>query len=148
MKKGQKIETKVEYKSGAHRLNFGGADLVAANGDIVASDYHKGYSGTAHDKNTFTIGAPADGTFTIRVFVENKSESIDATSQLTTKVYTAKEGVVINSDIVGIQGRWSRNTTLEKGETWKVGAVVGLIAQDGTEANTDIHSTQDRKSVV
>ena len=148
LKKGQKIETKVEYKSGAHRLNFGGADLVAANGDIVASDYHKGYSGTAHDKNTFTIVAPADGTFTIRVFVENKSESIDATSQLTTKVYTAKEGVVINSDIVGIQGRWSRNTTLEKGETWKVGAVVGLIAQDGTEGNTDIHSTQKRRSFL
>ena len=135
LKKGQKVETKVEYKSGSHRLNFGGADLIAANGDIVASDYHSGYSGSAHDKNVFSIVAPADGVYTIRVIVQNKTESIDATSQLTTKIYTAKEGVVINTDIVGIQGRWSRNTTLEQGETWKVAAVVGLIAQDGTEAD-------------
>ena len=148
LKKGQKVEVKVQYKSGSHRLNFGGADLLAANGDIAASDYHKGYSGGQHDKNTFTFTVPYDGTFTIRVIVENKSESIDASSTLTTKIYTAKEGVVINTDIVGIQGRWSRNTTLAAGETWKVAAVVGLIAQDGTEANDDIHSTQKRRSFL
>ena len=148
LKKGQKIETKVEYKSGNHRLNFGGADLLAENGDIAASDYHKGYSGSNHDKNTFTFTVPYDGTFTVRVIVENKSESIDASSTLTTKIYTAKEGVVINTDVVGIQGRWSRNTTLEQGETWKVAAVVGLIAQDGTEADENIHNTQKRRSFL
>ena len=148
LKKGQKVEVKVQYKSGSHRLNFGGADLLAENGDIAASDYHKGYSGSNHDKNTFTFTVPYDGTFTVRVIVENKSESIDASSTLTTKIYTAKEGVVINTDIVGIQGRWSRNTTLAAGETWKVAAVVGLIAQDGTEANADIHSTQKRRSFL
>ena len=130
LKKNQKVEVKVEYTSGSHRLNFGGADLLAENGDIAANDYHSGYSGSSHDKNTFTFIVPNDGTYTIRVMVENKTESINASSTLTTKVYTAKEGVVVNSDIVGIQGRWSRNTTLAKGETWKVGAVVGLIAQD------------------
>ena len=148
LKKNQKVEVKVEYKSGAHRLNFGGADLIAANGDIAASDYHSGYSGTNHEKNTFSIVAPNDGTFTIRVMVENKTESINAASTLTTKVYTAKEGVALNSDVVGIQGRWSRNTTLQKGETWKVGAVVGLIAQDGAEADENIHNTQKRRSFL
>ena len=148
LKKDQKVEVKVEYKSGNHRLNFGGADLLAENGDIAASDYHKGYSGNSHDKNVFTMTAPYDGTFTIRVIVENKSESIDATSTLSTKVYTVKEGVVVNADIVGIQGRWSRNTTLAAGETWKVAAVVGLIAQDGTEADENIHNTQKRRSFL
>lgn len=148
LKEGQKVEVKVQYKSGNHRLNFGGADLLAANGDIAANDYHSGYSGGQSDKNTFTFIAPNDGTFTIRVFVENKSESIDAASTLTTKIYTAKEGVVVNTDIVGIQGRWSRNTTLAAGETWKVAAVVGLIAQDGTQANADIHTTQKRRSFL
>ena len=148
LKKNQKIEVKVEYKSGSHRLNFSGADLIAANGDIVASDYHSGYSGSNHDKNTFSIVVPNDGEFTIRVMVENKTESINATSTLTTKVYTAKDGVVVNTDIVGIQGRWSRNTTLAKGETWKVGAVVGLIAQDGNEAEADINKTQKRRSFL
>ncbi|MBQ4083670.1 MAG: Ig-like domain-containing protein [Bacteroidaceae bacterium] len=148
LKKDQKVEVKVQYKSGSHRLNFGGADLLAENGDIAASDYHKGHSGSSHDKNTFTFTVPYDGTFTVRVIVENKSESIDATSTLTTKIYTAKEGVVINTDVVGIQGRWSRNTTLAKDETWKVAAVVGLIAQDGTQANADIHTTQKRRSFL
>ena len=145
---GQKVEVKVQYKTGDHRLNFGGADLLASNGNIAANDYHSGYSGTQSDKNTFTFIAPNDGTYTIRVFVENKSEAIDATSTLTTKIYTPKEGVVINTDVIGIQGRWSRNTTLAAGETWKVGAVVGLIAQDGTQANDDIHSTQKRRSFL
>ena len=145
---GQKVEVKVQYKTGNHRLNFGGADLIASNGDIAANDYHSGYSGGQSDKNTFTFTAPNDGTYTIRVIVENKSEDIDATSTLTTKIYTPKEGVVINTDVVGIQGRWSRNTTLAAGETWKVGAVVGLIAQDGTQANADIHSTQKRRSFL
>lgn len=148
LKKNQKVEVKVEYKSGSHRLNFAGADLLADNGDIAANDYHSGYSGTNHDKNTFTFVVPNDGTYTIRVIVENKTESIDASSTLTTKVYTAKEGVVVNSDVIGIQGRWSRNTTLAKGETWKVGAVVGLIAQDGTEAEANIHKTQKRRSFL
>lgn len=148
LKEGQKVEVKVQYKSGSHRLNFGGADLLAANGDIAANDYHSGYSGGQHEKNVFTFIAPNDGTFTIRVIVENKTESIDAASTLSTKIYTAKEGVVINTDIVGIQGRWSRNTTLAKDETWKVASVVGLIAQDGTEADTDIHKTQKRRSFL
>ena len=148
LKKDQKVEVEVKYTKGSHRLNFGGADLIDANGAIAANDYHSGYSGTQHSNNTFTFVAPYDGVFSIRVMVENKSESIDATSQLTTKVYTAKEGVVVNADVVGIQGRWSRNTTLAKGETWKVAAVVGLIAQDGTEANEDIHKTQKRRSFL
>ena len=148
LKEGQKVEVKVQYKTGNHRLNFGGADLLAANGDIAANDYHSGYSGGQHEKNVFSFIAPNDGTFTIRVIVENKTESIDAASTLSTKIYTAKEGAVINTDVVGIQGRWSRNTTLAKDETWKVASVVGLIAQDGTEADTDIHKTQKRRSFL
>ena len=148
LKKDQKVVVEVKYTGGAHRLNFAGADLIDAKGAIAASDYHSGYSGSQHSNNTFTFVAPYDGVFTVRAIVENKSESINATSQLTTKVYTAKEGVVVNADVVGIQGRWSRNTTLAKGETWKVGVVVGLVAQDGTEANENIHKTQKRRSFL
>ncbi len=145
---GQKVEVKVEYKSGNHRLNLGGVDLIDASGSIAANDYHSGFTGSQAEKNTFTFIAPNDGTFTIRVMVENKSESIDASSTLTTKIYTAKEGAVINTDIIGIQGRWSRNTTLAAGETWKISGVVGLIAQDGEEANENIHKTQKRRSFL
>ena len=148
LKKNQKVEIEVKYKSGDHRLNFGGADLLASNGDISAVDYHSGYSGGQHSNNTFSFTAPNDGTFTIRVFVENKTESIDASSEMTVKIYEAKEGVVVNTAVVGIQGRWSRNTTLAAGETWKVAAVVGLIAQDGTQAKENIRDTQKRRSFL
>ena len=148
LKKNQKVEIEVKYTGGSHRLNFGGADLLASNGDITAVDYHSGYSGGQHSNNTFSYVAPYDGTFTVRVFVENKTESIDASSEMTVKIYEAKEGVVVNTAIVGIQGRWSRNTTLAKGETWTVGAVVGLIAQDGTEDKENIRETQKRRSFL
>jgi len=123
-------------------------DLLASNGDIAANDYHSGYSGSQHDKNTFSFIVPNDGTYTIRAFVENLSESINASSTMTVKVYDAKEGVVVNEDIVGIQGRWSRNTTLAAGENWKVASVVGLVAQDGSQNDADIHQTQKRRSFL
>ena len=148
LKEGQKVSILVKYTSGSHRLNFGGAILLDANGDIAAVDYHSGYSGGQHSNNTFTFTAPYDGTFAVRVFVENKTESIDASSTMTVDIYTAKEGIVVNTAVVGIQGRWSRNTTLAAGETWKVGAVVGLIAQDGTQDKENIRETQKRRSFL
>ena len=148
LKANQRVEVTVAYTSGNHRLNFGGCDLLADNGDIAASDYHSGYSGNAHSNNTFAFIAPNDGTYSIRVFAQNQTETIDASSNLTGNVYNVKPGAVINSDVVGIQGRWSRNTTLESGETWKISGVVGLVAQDGQQANENIHKTQKRRSFL
>ena len=148
LKKNQKVSIEVKYTSGSHRLNFGGADLVNTDGAVAANDYHSGYSGGQHSNNIFTFTAPYDGTFAVRVFAENKTESIDASSTMTVDIYEAKEGVVINTAVVGIQGRWSRNTTLAAGETWKVGAVVGLVAQDGKQAESNIRDTQKRRSFL
>ena len=144
----QKVEITVAYTSGNHRLNFGGADLLDASNDVAASDYHSGYSGNEHSNNTFTFSAPYDGTFKLRVFVEKASEEVDANSTMTVKIYTPKGGATITTDVVGIQGLWSRNTTLAAGETWKISGVVGLIAQDGTQDNSNIHKTQKRRSFL
>lgn len=148
LKKNQKVEIEVKYTAGNHRLNFGGADLLDGEGGIAAVDYHSGYSGGQHSNNTFSYIVPNDGTYSIRVFVEDKTEDIDASCNMTVKIYEAKEGAVINSNIVGIQGRWSRNTTLAAGETWKVAAVVGLVAQDGNQSADNIHESQKRRSFL
>ena len=148
LKEGQKVEVTVKYTGGNHRLNFGGADLLEANGDVAASDYHSGYSGNAQSNNTFVFYAPYDGTFTVRVMVEDATESIDASSTLTLNVYTVAEGATVNTDVVAMQGLWSRNTTLPAGETWKISSVVGLLAQDGNEAETNIQRTQKRRSFL
>ena len=148
LEKNQKVEVTIVYKSGNHRLNFGGVDLLDGSGNVVASDYHSGFSGHQASNNTFSFVVPNDGTYTLRALVENGTESIDASSTMTVNIYKAKQGAVIDDDIVNIQGLWSRNTTLEKGETWKVSSVVGLIAQDGTESDSDIHKTQKRRSFL
>ena len=148
LKKNQKVEVNIAYKSGNHRLNFGGVDLLDASGNVAASDYHSGFSGHQASNNTFSFVVPNGGTYTLRALVENGTESIDATSTLTVKIYNAKQGVIFDDDIVNIQGLWSRNTTLENGETWKVSGVVGLIAQDGTQDDANIYKTQKRRSFL
>ena len=148
LKKGQKVTTTLTYKNGSKRFDIDGAVLLDGNGAIAASDYHHGYSGTAKENNTYSFIVPNDGDFTVCMYVDKREGDIVSTSEFKVEVYEAKEGVVINTDIVAIQGRWSRNTTLPQDETWKVGAVVGLIAQDGTEANANIHTTQKRRSFL
>ncbi|MGN1237064.1 MAG: hypothetical protein ACI4TS_06420, partial [Bacteroidaceae bacterium] len=148
LKEGQKIEVTLTYKSGNHRLNLGGADLLDGSGNVAANDYHSGYTGTQKDNNTFTMYAPYDGTFDLRIFIEKKTEAVDAASVLAVDVYSLKEGVVVNKEIVGIQGLWSRNTTLAAGETWKISGVVGLVAQDGRQSDSNISNTQKRRSFL
>ena len=148
LEKNQKVEVTITYKSGNHRLNFGGVDLLDGSGNVASSDYHSGFSGHKSENNTFALVVPNDGTYTLRALVENGTEIIDAASTMTVDIYKAKQGVVLDDDVVNIQGLWSRNTVLEKGETWKVSSVVGLIAQDGTQDNADIHKTQKRRSFL
>ena len=66
LKKNQRVEVMVSYKSGNHRLNFGGAELLL-NGSSAASDFHAGFSGNAHKDNTFSMVAPYTGEFSLRV---------------------------------------------------------------------------------
>ena len=148
LKEGQKVSVLFKYTSGANKFYIGGVDLLDASGNIAANDYHVGYTGTAHQDNTYSFTVPYDGTFSIRVMVHNAQEAINSTSTLTTSIYTLKEGLTINTDLVDIQGRWSRNTTLAAGEDWKISAVVGLVAQDGSQSEENIHKTQKRRSFL
>ena len=145
LQENQKVQVTLTYTSGNHRLNIGGVDMYSSTAsNIDANDYHFGYTGSNHDKNVYTFVAPANGTYTIRLMVDGVSESIDASSKLSVKVFTPKEGAVITSDIVPIKGRWSRNTTLAAGETWKISAVVGLVAPDQARRSFLAYSERER----
>ncbi len=142
---GQKVQVTLAYTSGNHKLYIGGVDMYSTSASSIdANDYHMGYTGSANDKNVYTFIAPHTGTYTIRLMLDAVSESIDATSKLTVKVYTLKEGETVNTDIVPIQGRWSRNTTLESGETWKISAVVGLVAPKQARRSILAYSERER----
>ena len=148
LEKDQKVTSTLTYKSGTKRFDIDGVVLLDENRSIVASDYHHGYAGKPSIDNSYTFTVPNDGKFSVCIYIDGREGDIVSTAEFKVEVYEPKEGVVINTDIVAIQGRWSRNTTLAKGETWKVGAVVGLVAQDGTQDNTDIHKTQKRRSFL
>ena len=147
LKANQKVTVTLTYKSGNHRYNIDGVVLRDQNNSIVASDYHFGYCGSAKENNTYSFKAPNDGDFNVQVYIDKREATIPG-GEVKVEVFEAKAGVDVTSDIVNIQGRWSRNTTLAKDETWKVAAVVGLIAQDGEEDNTDIRKTQKRRSFL
>ena len=147
LKANQKVTVTLTYKSGNHRYNIDGVVLRDQNNSIVASDYHFGYCGTAKENNTYSFKAPNDGDFNVQVYIDKREATIPG-GEVKVEVFEAKAGVDVTSDIVNIQGRWSRNTTLAKDETWKVAAVVGLIAQDGKEDDTNIRKTQKRRSFL
>ena len=147
LKSGQKVVVTLGYKSGNHRYNIDGADLLDQSGKEVASDYHFGFCGTAKENNVYSFKAPNDGEFDVRVFIDKREATIPG-GEIMIEVYEPKAGAVVNTDIVNMQGRWSRNVTLKKDEVWRVGAVVGLIAQDGKETESDIRKTQKRRSFL
>lgn len=134
------------YASGSHGLTIAGVDLIDATGNIVASDYHKGFSGTAKTDNNYTFTIPAAGDYTIRYFAVLNPNGSDNTSSGNinlsyTKTYYYHLAAPTTTDI---QGEWSRQTTLASGNTWKVCAVVGLIAPGQARRSFLCYSERER----
>lgn len=134
--------------SGQKRLNIYGVELVDQTGSIVASDYHAGTTGTSNSNNnyTFTISGQPSGNYELRYYVSNK-ETLNSSGTMSVDLgftYTLH----LNAETTTpIQGVWRRCTTLAAGKTWKVSAVVGLIAQNG-DANNSKYTDQSRRSFL
>lgn len=72
------------YTSGTHRMNLVGVDVVdETSGDVVASDYHIGYTGNNKENNVYTLDIPAAGTYRVRYFGETKTETITSSGSIT-----------------------------------------------------------------
>jgi len=132
-----------QYTSGSNRLNLVGVDLVDADGNVAAYDYHTGYTGTYKSNNTYSLEVPYAGTFTLRYLVEN-SEALTSSGTITVTL-TKNEYLHLASDAVcTLQGLWSRNTTLEAGKPWNVSAVVGLVAPGQQRRSFLAYSERER----
>lgn len=70
------------YSSGTHGLNIVGVDVVDAAGNIVASDYHVGFTGGVSSNNAYTLSIPEAGDYLMRYFVEIKTETITASGTI------------------------------------------------------------------
>ncbi|MBR5533030.1 MAG: T9SS type A sorting domain-containing protein [Bacteroidales bacterium] len=120
------LSVKFQYSTGFHRMNLTGVDIVNESGSVVAKDYHIGYTGDAANKNTYTVSVPSAGTYTLRFFGETKTEEINSSGTITISGPSVSLATAGGNNITG---RWSRNTTINAGETWKIGSVVGLVAE-------------------
>ena len=56
------------YSSGDKRLNIRGVEVIDANGNIVAGDYHVGRAGGEHVDNVYTVQVAEAGTYTVRCY--------------------------------------------------------------------------------
>lgn len=140
------LSTEFLYKSGNCGLSIVGIDLLDADNNVVASDYHKGFAGGKFTKNVYSLNVPYSGQFKLRWFCENKTEENVSSGDIHLKLKVAdkNEAVKVNEGITPIQGLWSRNTTLQKGKTWSVGAVVGLIAEGQARRSFLAYSERER----
>ncbi|MDE6323685.1 MAG: hypothetical protein K2L85_06120 [Paramuribaculum sp.] len=145
------------YTDGTHGLNVVGVDLVDTSGEVVASDYHIGFTGGMSRDNTFTLNIPEAGTYLVRYFVEIKTETITANGTITwsPSVSTAQAPEIPSvgdgsgnesetSNLRTIQGLWSRHATLQAGKTWEVSSVIGLIAPDQARRSVLAYSERER----
>ena len=133
------------YQHGNHRLNIAGVDLVDAQGTVVASDYHCGFSGYAKYQNTYTLQNVKAGTYTVRYFVETKTEEIDSDGTISYSPNTVSVSADETAgDVQYVQGLWSRNTTLLAGRTWHVSSVVGIVAPGQARRSILAYSERER----
>ncbi|MBP5340400.1 MAG: hypothetical protein J6W75_02885 [Bacteroidaceae bacterium] len=134
------------YASGNHGLTIAGVDLLDEDGNIVVSDYHSGFSGTAKTDNVYSFVVPAAGSYTIRYFaVLNPNGSDNTSSGNINLSYNKSEYIHLPAPTqTEFKGEWSRQTTLAAGQTWKVGAVIGLIAPGQARRSFLCYSERER----
>ncbi len=141
------MNVNIAYTSGAQRLDIYGVDLIdPATGNTVASNYHFGYAGNPNSDNdySFKVEGCASGTYQLRIFTGNTTTS---SGNITVSMKTVYPLSLYAEETTPIQGVWRRCTTLAAGKTWKVSAVVGLIAQNG-DTNDSKYTDQSRRSFL
>lgn len=117
------------YQSGNNRLNMVGVELIDSNGQVAGGDYHIGYTGNAKENNVYSIDVKTAGTYTVRCYVQGKTEPLNSSGTITTRVIRKAVEEMNTADIVPLEGLWKRDATLRKDEPWSVGSVVGLMAE-------------------
>lgn len=139
-----RLDVEFLYSSGSHRMNLCGVDLVDATGNVIASDYHYGYTGGQKDHNTYSFDVPYADTFTLRCFGETATESITSNGDINIALKVKSEEGGDIQETVAIRGTWSRNVTLAAGNSWVVGSVVGLVSPGQARRSFLAYSERER----
>lgn len=138
------LKVTFQYASGNNRLQIVGVDLLDHSRDVVASDYHFGTTGTSSTDNTYTLGVPNNGNFTLRYIVSMKDEANTSAGSIALG-YEITDTLHMPAPVeVPIEGYWKRPTTLKAGKTWNVSAVVGLVAPGQQRRSFLAYSERER----
>ncbi len=65
------IDINFKYSSGSHRLEILGVDALNESNEVVASDYHFGYTGTYLNLNNYLLNGLSAGTYTLRYIINS-----------------------------------------------------------------------------
>ncbi|MBO7239502.1 MAG: hypothetical protein J6V23_03365, partial [Bacteroidaceae bacterium] len=71
-----------QYQSGNHKLVILGVDVLGADNNVVASDYHYGFTGGAAKDNTYTIEGLKAGDYQLRYIFCHKADDHEAGNQV------------------------------------------------------------------
>lgn len=132
------------YSSGNNRLDIVGVDIIDADGNAVAYDYHFGFTGHAKQNNVYSFDVPFAGDYTLRYFCSNKTEENTSSGNITLTLNKSYKVYVPAREVTPIEGKWSRNVTLAAGKTWNISAVVGLIAPGQARRSVLAYSERER----
>lgn len=79
---GGTVKLTFAYSSGNNRLNIAGVDVTDGQGKVLASDYHKGYTGNNKENNVYTLTLPEGRkSCIIRYFVDT-TEAITSSGSI------------------------------------------------------------------
>lgn len=109
----------------------GGLNVVAVqlfpegSENVAGEDIHK-----ATSDSTYKVAVPEPGTYTLKIWVDTRKEDIDGDGKISYSLPLERgeedEGSVGDASLV--QGDWVRNTTLQRGQSWRVSSVLGFFA--------------------
>lgn len=128
------VEVTFLYKSGNLRLDMCGVDIINADDEVVASDYHLGYTGNAKKDNVYTFDVPYTGSYTLRLMADYGNQGITSSGNISISHLGAD--IILHMPATEqeattpMTGKWSRVNTLLAGREWEISSVVGLIAPD------------------
>lgn len=132
------------YSSGNHRIDICAVELIDGDNNVVANDYHLGYSGNNKSENVYKVNVPNAGEFKLRYYISNTDNAMNTNGNINL-TFTKEYVVYIPApDSQEIQGLWQRNTTLAAGKTWTVGSVIGLIGGDQPRRSVGCYVDRER----
>lgn len=119
---------------GNEQLNLRGVDVVDASGNVVACDYHDGYTGHAASERDYKISIPA-GTYSLRVLVQSpNANDVRSNGDIT---YTSLDASAVIAEYTTWKEALYDNGTLRIGapSASVLGAIDALIdaEADGSE---------------